>query len=56
MLVIGYWRRGLDENGYARKANHDRDDREYDDHDHHGVGDTVRGGAARLASRLSRKR
>ncbi|GAC58902.1 putative siderophore-interacting protein [Gordonia hirsuta DSM 44140 = NBRC 16056] len=53
MLVIGYWRRGLNENGYAKKANHDRDEREYDDHDHahdhdHGVGGAVRELAGRL--------
>ncbi|WP_454162952.1 siderophore-interacting protein [Gordonia iterans] len=55
MLVIGYWRRGLTENGYAKKANHDRDLREYDDHEHDHdheheprVGAAVRGLAARL--------
>ncbi|MFM9376910.1 siderophore-interacting protein [Gordonia sp. VNK21] len=50
MLAIGYWRRGLTENGYAKKANHDRDLKEFDDHDHdhdHGV----RGLAARLRRR-----
>lgn len=59
MLVIGYWRRGLTENGYAKKSNHDRDEREYNDHDHehdhgHGVGAAMREGAAGLAARLRR--
>ncbi|MFT3662978.1 MAG: siderophore-interacting protein [Gordonia sp. (in: high G+C Gram-positive bacteria)] len=55
MLVIGYWRRGLTENGYAKKSNHDRDLKEFDDHTHehghdhgHGVGTKVLGLAARL--------
>lgn len=55
MLVIGYWRLGLNENGYAKKSNHDRDEREYGSHDHahdhdhdHKVGAAVRGLAARL--------
>ena len=62
MLVIGYWRRGLTENGYAKSSNHDRDGREYsDDHDHdhehthgHGLAAAVREGASTLASRLRR--
>lgn len=59
MLVIGYWRRGLTENGYSKKANHDRDEREYNDHDHehdheHSVGTAVREGALSLAARLRR--
>ncbi|HMS76139.1 MAG: siderophore-interacting protein [Gordonia sp.] len=59
MLVIGYWRRGLSENGYAKAANHDRDLKEYDDHEHdhdHGVGAAMREGAAHLAGRLRRRR
>lgn len=59
MLVIGYWRRGLSENGYAKAANHDRDLKEYDDHEHdheHGVGAAMREGAANLATRLRRRR
>lgn len=55
MLVIGYWRRGLTENGYAKSANHDRDDREYDDHHEHEHGHEHGGRARTALARLRRR-
>lgn len=56
MLVIGYWRRGLSENGYAKASNHDRDLKEFSDDEHdHGLLESLRHAVSDIFGRVFRR-